>query len=77
MLAYGPAKRACSSHMHSQSAYFFFFYSHRFIDVEACASMADGETSHGFCDQKEWRPPFDWMDYLSQSGFSFYYRALF
>lgn len=40
------------------------FFSHRFIEAEACAFMAEGETSHGFCDQKEWPPPFQWIDYL-------------
>ena len=52
----------------------FLFCSHRFIEAEACALMAEGETSHGFCDQKEWPPPFQSIDYLGQRGFSFYYH---
>lgn len=40
------------------------FFSHRFTEAEACAFMAEGETSHGFCDQKEWPLPFQFVDYL-------------
>lgn len=34
------------------------------MGAEYCSTLAEGDTSHGFCDRKEWPSPFFWLNYL-------------
>jgi len=40
------------------------FFRGHFTDSEYCGMLVEGETSHGYCDRKEWPLPFTWLSYL-------------
>lgn len=36
------------------------------MGVEFCSTLAEGNTSHGYCDRKEWPKPFLWFKYIGK-----------
>lgn len=54
------------------------FCSDRFVESEYCGRLADGQTSHGFCDQKEWPSPFTFfLNDVGQSSFFYCKHDIF
>lgn len=43
------------------------FFRNHFMGVEFCSTLAEGNTSHGYCDRKEWPKPFLWFKYIEST----------
>ena len=46
-----------------------YFCRGNFHDLEFCGMLAEGNSSHGYCEQKDWPPPFHWLDFMGQLFF--------
>ena len=44
-----------------------FFSRTHVMGTEYCSTLAEGDTSHGYCNRKEWPIPFSWLKYLGKS----------
>lgn len=37
------------------------------MGVEYCSILGKGNTTHGYCDRKDWSEPFLWLKYIGKS----------
>ncbi|XP_020601605.1 uncharacterized protein LOC110040668 [Orbicella faveolata] len=43
------------------------YFRNHIMGVEYCSTLAEGNTSHGYCDRKEWPEPFLWLKYIEST----------